>query len=141
MDPRKIVNNMLGTPKVTIPKKLNMTTKQYINKYGPKGDIDGDGFPNFKDCRPFDKNRDMVHYGYYKAMKEDGSYELVYAGSIAGVRKIGEDQTPPVKYVDIEELTYKQALALKGEEGLTNARLRTKGYTSAGKRIIDRRLL
>lgn len=139
MDPQKVIDNILGVkkPKVVVPTmkvNRNLTTKQYKKKYGPKGDVDGDGVLNWKDCRPLDRTRDMVHYGYYEATKENGKVETIYAGSKAGVRKIGELRTPPVKYIKIEEMTYAQALAKRGEAGLAESRANTAGFTSSGQR-------
>lgn len=138
MNPNRVIKNILKPKRMKRPgmnifgKDVNLTTKQYKKKYGPKGDVDGDGFPNWKDCRPLDPARDMVRYGYYKSYTEDGNVELVYAGSIKGVRRIGEQRSPPVNYVKIEEITYAQAKEMLGDEGLLAARQRSKGFTSAG---------
>jgi len=141
MDPNTIINKIMGgkTGKVTRPKlgnvsiNRNMRTKEYIKTFGPKGDIDKDGVLNFKDCRPLDPTRDMVHYGYYKGIKEDGTIDYVYAGSKIGVRRIGEDKKPPIHYVKIEEMTYEEAHKKLGEEGLVKSRQSVSGYTSSGK--------
>jgi hypothetical protein len=34
-----------------------MKNKEYKKLFSPYADADGDGVPNSKDCRPFDKNR------------------------------------------------------------------------------------
>jgi len=114
----------------------NLTTKQYKKMYGPKGDIDGDGILNYKDCRPLDPMRTMVHYGYYEATLETGQKMPVYAGSKLAAKRILDDQN--VNYIDIRNMTFEDTKDKYGVEGTNKARSAVhKKYNWTGKKIID----
>ena len=109
---------------------INMTNRQYR-----KGDFDGDGVPNFKDCRPFDRTRDMVRFVYYEVEDEQGNIFPVYAGSIKGARRIMDDKG--IKVVSIKEMTHNRAKEKFGDEGLVKSRIGSKPYKSSGVKITD----
>ena len=120
---KRFVDNILGSP------KTNMTNKQFR-----KADFDGDGVPNWKDCRPLDRNRHMVRYVYFEATREGGTKDLLYFGSKTAVQRYGAERG--INYISIRELPYAEAKTAISAQRLEDARrLSKKRYTSTGKVI------
>jgi hypothetical protein len=81
------------------------------------------------------KSKNMVRYSYFNADLDDGSSQLVYAGSKVGAKRILEDEG--LNPLNLKELTYEDAKRLHDQVKLDMARSQSKGaYTSAGKKIL-----
>ena len=129
-------SNMLAGYSQPIQPRIGGVKKGMTNKQFRKADSDGDGVPNWKDCRPLDPTRDMVHYGYYEATLEGGKKVPIYSGSKKGARKILADQG--IEPMSIIEMSFTEAKEKYGEEGLTGSRKQVKNmYNWRGDKIVE----
>ena len=110
-----IINRTLGrilispkTPSINI----NMTNKRYKKTFGPNADYDGDGVRNIKDCRPFDKYRDMSKHEYYECITKDKKKDIVYAENETEAKKIGKHNKK--EYLTVRKLSYSEARDILG---------------------------